>query len=126
MKLKTLLTITAVVAFFNGGSYLIAPSATMVSFGLTTDSVGVLMSRYFGASTLAIAVLSWLGRKLVDPQARRVLVIAFFVTFLIYLVVDLTGQFTGIMNPLGWSFVITDFLIALGYGYFLFVKPDAL
>jgi hypothetical protein len=121
VKLKILLSITTVISLFNGISYLVVPSATMGSFGSAADPFGLLVARYFGASTLGIGLLSWLGRGLVKSEARRVLVTVLFVTFGLYMIVDLIGVLSRVMNALGWLFVATDLLQALGYGIFLFL-----
>jgi hypothetical protein len=123
VKLKILLTITTIVSLLNGFSYFLAPSATMASFGFVKDPASMLMGRYFGASTLGIGLLSWLGRRLVESEARRMLVAVLFATFVLYMTVDLVGVLSHVMNALGWSFVVTDLLQALGYGYFLLLDP---
>ncbi len=123
MKLKTLLTITSVIALVNGGSYLLAPAMTMASFGFEVSPAGRLMAQYFGATTVGVASLGWMGRRMVDTGARQPLVFVLFVVFVLYAGVDLVGVLSHVMNTLGWTFVVTDLAIATGYGYFLFARP---
>lgn len=123
MKLKIWLTITAVIATTNGLSYLLAPAMTMVSFGFETNGTGLLMARYFGASTFGVAILAWVARRIVNPDARRLVVMALFFTFVLYAAVDLVGVLSGVMNALGWLFVAMDLVLAAGYGYWLLIQP---
>jgi hypothetical protein len=125
VRLKTLLTITTAISLLNGFSYLLAPSLTMTSIGLSTNVAAELMARYFGASTIGIAVLSWMARSLVQTGARRTIVITLFVSFMLYMIVDLIGLLTGVMNLLGLTFVAADFVLGLGYGYFLIARPGS-
>lgn len=122
MKLKTWLTITAVIATTNGLSYLLAPAMTMASFGFGTNETGLLMGRYFGASTFGVAILAWLARRVVAPEAKRLIVTVLLLTFLLYATVDLVGVLSGVMNALGWLFVATDVVLTAGYGYWLIVQ----
>jgi hypothetical protein len=125
VKLKTLLTVTTVISLLNGFSYLFTPSLTMTSIGLATNVAAELMARYFGASTIGISVLSWMGRGLIETSARRSIVTTLFVSFVLYMIVDLIGLLTGVMNLLGLTFVVADFVLGLGYGYFLFARPGS-
>ena len=122
MRLKTWLTITAVIATTNGVSYLLAPATTMSAFSFEANETGLLMARYFGASTFGVAVLAWLARRIVAPDAKRLVVVALFLTFLLYAAVDLVGVLSQVMNALGWLFVATDLVLAAGYGYWLFAQ----
>lgn len=122
MRLKIWLTITAVIATTNGVSYLLAPAMTVSSFGFETNEAGLLMARYFGASTFGVALLAWLARRIVAPDARRLVVVVLFLTFLLYAAVDLVGVLSGVMNVLGWLFVATDLVLAAGYASWLWVQ----
>jgi len=122
LRLKIWLTITAVIATTNGVSYLLAPAMTMSSFGSEANETGLLMARYFGASTCGVAVLAWLARRIVAPDARSLVVTALFLTFLLYATVDLVGVLSGVMNALGWLFVATDLVLATGYASWLWIQ----
>jgi hypothetical protein len=119
LKLKTWLTITAVIAATNGLSYLLAPAMTMSYFGFETNDAGLLLARYFGASTFGVAILAWLARRIVALEARRLVVTVLLYTFFLYAAVDLIGVLSGVMNAPGWLFVATDLVLATGYGYWL-------
>jgi hypothetical protein len=125
MKLNTLFTITAVVTLAFGIGFLIAPGALLGIYGLSVDSVGVLLARFAGSAFICLAPLTWLAREFPDTQVRRALVISIFPTFAIGFVVALLAQISGLMNSLGWLYVALPLLFTLGYGYFLLNRSAA-
>ena len=123
MKLSTLLIINAVVALAFVLGCLLAPAQLLSFYGATTDAAGLLMTRYFGAALGGISLLAWLARKVADRQAQRAAILTLLVTWILTLVVDLLGQFSGVLNAFGWSTVVLAILFVVAYSYFLFVKP---
>lgn len=70
-------------------------------------------------------VFGWFARDAGESKARQAIVIALFVGDVLGFIVALLGQLSGVVNALGWSTVALYLLLALGYGYFQFVKPSA-
>jgi hypothetical protein len=66
-----------------------------------------------------------LARNAEAKETRLNLALALFIQDSVGLAVSLHGQFTGVMNWVGWSTVLVYLFLALGYGYFRFVRPDA-
>jgi hypothetical protein len=65
----------------------------------------------------------WYGRRLAPKDFRRVIAFALLIQDSIGLVASLEIQLSGSMNTFGWSNVILYGLLALGYAYFLFIRP---
>ena len=55
----------------------------------------------------------------------RAIVVGYGTGTTIGFIVALLAQLSGVMNAFGWSAVGIYLLLALGYGYFLLVKPGA-
>ena len=72
-----------------------------------------------------IALLTWSARNAGDSDARRAIILCMLVSVSIGIVVSLIAQLTGVLPAFGWSGVAMDVLLALGWGYFQFVKPSA-
>lgn len=119
MKLNTLMTVTAVVAFIFGLGFIVAPSASIGLYGNTLDTVGQFVGRYFGASLLALAFIAWLNRA----NASRGLQVGYFVGMVLGLVVAVYDGVAGEHNALVWLNVVIYLLLSLGFGYFVFMKP---
>lgn len=125
MKLKYLFTVHSVVALFNGGSCVLAPKLYPSLYGISLpDPDAIFMARLFGGALLTYCFVAWFARNAKDSAARRAIVLGFFITLAIGFIVALLAQLSGVMNALGWVIVGLYFLLALGYGYFQFVKPD--
>ena len=125
MKLKTLLIINAVLLGFFGLTSLLAPTASATMYGVTLDPVSKHLNQLLGAFYLGLAVLAWMARKVTDPNALRAILLAFFITYSIAMIVTIIDVLSGLGNALGWSSIALYLLLLLGFGYFLFVRPNA-
>ena len=125
MKLKNLFIVDSVVALFNGVGLVVAPKLYLSVYGISlSDQATIFISRLLGAGLLAYCVVAWFARKAEASDARRAIVLGFFITLTIGFIIALMGQLSGVMNVLGWVIVGLYFLIALGYCYFQFIRPD--
>jgi hypothetical protein len=120
MKLNTLMMITALVALIFGLGFILAPVATIALYNNTLEGVGVFVGRYLGAALLGYAFVAWLNRN----TASRGLQAGFFAAMVLGLVVSLYDAFAGTHNALVWLNVVIYLLLALGFGYFVFMKKD--
>lgn len=120
MKLSALFTINAIVALLFGLGFVLAPAATLAPYGVTTNEAGILVARLLGAAFLGFSMIAWFARNTEESAARRAIVLGLFLGFAAGFAVSLFGQFTGVVNALGWSTVGIYLLLALGYGYFQF------
>ena len=125
MTSKQWLTIVGIFPFLNGAAALLVPNAFMSPFGVETDLGGILGLRYFGDSTLGLAVILWLARNLVDWDALRSVHVGGFVTFALALVVGASATISGVINALGWVNAAIDVVIVIGFAHFLFLKKAA-
>jgi len=125
MKFSYLMVIKAIVCLVFGIPLLLVPGLLLSFYGITLGPGGVFMARVYGASLLGNLMLTWFARNAADSEARRAIVLDLFIYDAIGFVVALLVQLSGLMNVLGWSIVTIYLLVALGYGYFQFVKPGA-
>ncbi len=125
MKYSQFLTISAVIAFLFGLFFILVPAQVISLYGRTTDLPGQFMARYFGSALLGIAVLGWLVRKAPVSATRLAVTQGLFVVTALGFVVALYDSFSGGGNGLVWSNVVIYLLLAAGFGYFLYVKPQA-
>ncbi len=125
MTLRNLFIVNAVISLVFGVAAVLAPALLLSTYGVTLSPAGILVTRLLGAAFLGICVLTWFARDAADSEARRAIVLGLFVENAVGFIVALLGQLAGLANPLGWSIVAIYLLLALGYGYFQFVKPAA-
>ena len=80
------------------------------------------MARFFGALLIGIGLILWLSRN-ADWNILKVVTLSLFIADTIGFIVALVAQLAGVMNSLGWIIVAIWLLLALGLGYFRFLKP---
>lgn len=123
MKLRTLMVVNAFVAGLFGIAFAIIPGQSLSQYGFTADPALELMFQLLGAAFIGFGVLTWAARNATESEARRAILLALFVGDFIGFVITLVAQLSGFVNSLGWSSVAIYLLLALGWGYFRFLKP---
>jgi len=122
MKLSTFLIVKAIVCFVFAVGYIAVPVATGSIYEITLDPDGILMARFFGALLVGIGLILWLCRN-ADWSVLKVITLALFIADTTGFIIALVALLAGVMNSLGWIIVVIWLLLALGLGYFRFLKP---
>jgi hypothetical protein len=86
---------------------------------------GTVIPQLFGAALIGYAVVNWFARNAKGDEALRAIILANLVADTVGFIVALLGQLSGLTNALGWFTVVIYLLLALGFGYFQFVKPSS-
>jgi hypothetical protein len=124
MKLSNFLVVKAIISLAFGIAFVLIPAAVMSLYGITLDSTGVFMARFIGACLIGIGLICWFDRS-ADHEALQGITLALFVGDTVGFIIALLGQLSGLMNALGWVIVAIWLLLALGLGYFRFLKSSA-
>jgi hypothetical protein len=122
MKLSTFLIVKAIVCFAFAIGYIVVPVSTGSIYEITLDSDGIIMARFFGALLIGIGLILWFCRN-ADWNILKVITLSLFIADTTGFIIALVAQLAGIMNSLGWIIVAIWLLLALGLGYFRFLKP---
>ena len=124
MKLCNLMATKAVIVVVFGIGFILMPTTIMAFYGLTLNPGGAVMTQLFGASFILLGILLWFAKNAPRSEvALRAIVLAVTVGDAIGFIIALLAQLSGMMNALGWVNVALYLLLALGFGYFQFVKP---
>ena len=125
MNLTNLFRLHAVLAALYALGLVLVPR---VIIGLLADEplgdVGTDVTRLFGAALVLVTLLSWGASRISDTRARRLIATGLLVYTTLGGVIALLGQLAGTWGVLGWSSIVTYLIFVIGYGYFLFVKPE--
>ena len=125
MRLGTLLRLAGLLALAFGIGFLFAPARVLAMYGVAAEPTVVLMARFFGSALVQLGLVFYLIRDVSDPTTRRGVVLGSFLGSLAGFVVSLTAQFWGLVNSFGWSSVAIYGLLLVGYGSFVFGRPQA-
>jgi hypothetical protein len=119
MTLKTYFSIFAVLSVLFGIGFVLAPDQVLANYGIEGSPAVALMSRLFGGTLLAIAVILWSARDFRDQAAVRAVLMGIGISDVVNLIVAIVATSSGTINPLGWTTVLIYLCGALGAGYFL-------
>ncbi len=124
MKFGTLMIINAVISLAFGLSFVLVPGQSLHMYGVTADAPLELVARLLGSAFLGYGVMTWSARSATASEVRRPVLLSIFVGDGVGFFVALIAQLGGVVNAMGWSTVVIYLLLALGCGYFLFLKSS--
>jgi len=131
MKLRYLFMVNTVVALIFAAGLLLAPKTILNLYGLTvgaavrTNAILSLVAQLLGATLIVPGLLSWFAASMPDSGSRRSVAVSLLVYDVIGFGVALfVGMIPKVMSAAGWSLVVLFLLLALGYAYFLFMRPE--
>ncbi len=126
MNLRNLFRVTAVLTIITGLVWLLAPEAMAASYGLNLDPYGAYLVQIIGTFNTALAVLAFLASRMTHSPARQAIVTTFLVQQALSLLVNLIATLGGVLpGSAGWTAVAFNLVLALAFGYFRFVRPEA-
>jgi hypothetical protein len=123
MKLRTFLTIVAVVALLYGLGLLLLPSFMATTYGFGTSPSEIQLARFFGVAMLTLGLINWLAKDLTGASVKPI-ILGSLIGDAVGVVVALMGTLSGVMSAVGWSAVVIYLLFALGFAYFQFMAPS--
>jgi len=125
VTLTNLFRLHAVLAAIYALGLVLVPKAVI---GLLSDQplgdVGTDITRLFGAALVLITLVTWAASRMSDTESRRAIALGLFIYTALGAFITLPGQLTGTWGALGWSSIVSYLIFVIGYGYFLFVKPE--
>ncbi len=121
IKFKTLLIINSVIAFPTGIACVLVPASLLSTYGVTLIPIGLVIYQLWGVTLIGLGMLTWFARNTKESGVQKAFALSLFLTYGMSCVIAIRGQFTG-ANSFGWTTVALYFLLALGFGYFQFIK----
>ena len=123
MKLKNLLTATAVLLGACGIFAMLAPGKALSLYGVESAPAANLMGQYASMCSITVALVAWLARNVEDHKARRAVILALLITNVIGVILSVLGTLSGVMKT-GWPVIGLYLMFALAYSYFQFSKRN--
>ena len=119
MTIKTSFAIFAVLSALFGIGFVLAPGPVLSNYGIESSVAIALMSRLFGGTLLAMAVILWSAREFHDESALRAVLVGTCIADVVNCVVAFLATSSGTINALGWTTVLIYLCGAAGAAYFL-------
>jgi len=125
MSYRILFVINSIVAFLLGLGFLFVPSRVLDQLGTEARVPELQLARFFGSAMITIGLLLWLAKDVTDANVQRRLGVAMVVGSVLVLIVTVIGvsPMSGVIRANGWVAMLVYALLALGYGYLVFLKP---
>ena len=92
-------------------------------YGLTSSPATIHAAQLFGVALVAVGLITFLARNS-DPSVVKPIVMSLFIADVIGLIVEIKDTTGGVVNSMGWVSVALYAILALGFGYFAFIKKD--
>lgn len=125
MKLNNLFRVHAILAFAYAVLMILLPQFTIGLLSpMPLNAIAIDLTRILGAAILFVGLMAWRASGLSDKTARRMIAIGLLVYTGLGAAIALMGQLAGNWGILGWSNFVVYFVVAIGYAYFLFLKPE--
>ncbi len=131
MKLRNLFLVNTIVALIFAAGLLLAPKTMLNLFGLNVGAAAKynlivnLVAQLLGAAMVVPGLLSWFASSMQEMDARRSVAVTLFVFSIIGFGVSFfVGMLPKVMSAAGWSIVVLFLFFAVGFAYFLFLKPS--
>lgn len=114
MKPNVYLSVFGVLGILFGLAFLAAPAPTMEIYGVSPETSGIVLGRYFGVALVGTGVLNILCRDVHDPAALRGLLVGNAVAGVCGTAVALWQIGSGLGNVMVWSTVVIYAALAAG------------
>jgi hypothetical protein len=116
MKLKAVLTVSAIYQGIVGLGMMLAPRQFGID-AVPVDATPALIAflRIFGGPMLGIAVLNWMARKAEPSTARNAIILANIVGFGCVTLMDVWGVFTGGARSIAKLFLLIHLLLTVAF-----------
>jgi len=123
MNLRRLFALNLVFALFFGLGCSLIPRQLFALYGLDIGETARWTTRLVGGSILGFATLMWYGMRTNSPEAQMAITVALFVQVIVGFFASMEIQLSGALSPAGLSNPILYLFLALGYAYFVYVRP---
>ena len=125
MNYRRLFLINAFIAVLFGLGFLVVPNRVLNQFGVDEYASTRLVSQFFGTAMLALGLLLWFAKDVVDLNLQKGMGVALLVGAAAGLVITVAGTASGILRTNWWLAVLIYILFGLAYAYLVFMKPKS-
>ncbi len=123
MKLKTFLTVYAVVIGLLGLSMILNTSNMAKGFDLELNDLGRVLFRDLGTVSIGAAAICWFAREIKHAASIKAIVVGNLIMQTLGVIVNVADVAQGYMGSKAWGGIILHALFAAGFAYF-YLNPE--
>ena len=111
----TVFIINTIIAGFFALVSLLLPATMLSWYGVVSTDALELMTRFFGVTLLTIALATFYLKNAEFKSEVKSFVLALLISNAVGVIVAVWGQFSNIVNNLGWSIIIIYVFLTIAY-----------
>jgi len=123
MTIRNFFVVSAIIIFLSGVVSIISPQMMFDAWGTASNQAGLIITQLSGALEVGLGLILWLARNAGVSNARKAIVIGGFITYILFFIIMMLNLSTE-LSPAVWANIALYLLLALGFGFFAFLKKD--
>jgi hypothetical protein len=121
MTTRNFFIVSAVIIFLSGVVSVLYPQLMFDAWGTESNQAGLIITQLSGALEIGLGLILWLSRNERASKALRAIVLGGFITYSLFFIIMLFNL-SGVSSAAVWANIILYLLLALGFGFFAFLK----
>jgi hypothetical protein len=123
MTVRFFFIVGAVIIFLSGVVSVLFPQMMFDAWGMPSNEAGLIITQLSGALEIGLSAILWLSRNEGVSKIRRAIVLGGFITYSLFFIIMMINISTE-LSVMVWGNIAVYVLLALGFGYFAFLKKD--
>jgi hypothetical protein len=123
MTTRNFFIVSAVIILLSGVVSVLYPQLMFDAWGTESNQAGLIITQLSGALEIGLGVILWLSRNEGVSKARRAIVLGGFITYSLFFIIMLIN-ISGVSSAAVWANIVLYLLLALGFGFFAFLKKS--
>jgi len=123
MTTRNFFIVSAVIILLSGVVSVLYPQLMFDAWGTESNQAGLIITQLSGALEIGLGLILWLSRNEGVSKARRAIVLGGFITYSLFFIIMLIN-ISGVSSAAVWANTVLYLLLALGFGFFAFLKKS--
>jgi hypothetical protein len=123
MTTRNFFIVSAVIILLSGVVSVLYPQLMLDAWGTESNQAGLIITQLSGALEIGLGLILWLSRNEGVSKARRAIVLGGFITYSLFFIIMLIN-ISGVSSAAVWANIVLYLLLALGFGFFAFLKKS--
>jgi hypothetical protein len=123
MTTRNFFIVSAVIILLSGVVSVLYPQLMFDAWGTESNQAGLIITQLSGALEIGLGLILWLSRNEGVSKARRAIVLGGFITYSLFFIIMLIN-ISGVSSAAVWANIVLYLLLALGFGFFAFLKKS--